>query len=350
MDKKSGDGWGMRLGLLHVVVLLGVVSGLMVVVFFLGYFAGRNVGYEQAMVASAANAVKMAIPTEDLSDDDELPDAANVYAKLHEQKAASIIVDQRVGENKDEQMPDLGVIPSTEDAPVGREEGIVDAAQEVPPQQLANQELRSSVRAAVQETEDHRNSAMSAGNSAHRDIQQETQKRSLGEIRTEQMLKLDSQQGALPPSVPAQIENDQQRARNIPKNLNGNQQLKREQPAAVQPTPLKKEVEVVQETKKKEELVVPAEVVPANKPAKGFPRGWFAQVAAPKKKSDADALSTKLRESGLPVMIETAQVRGEQYFRVLVGPADSRDGAEGMGKKVKAKKIVSSDPFVRLIK
>lgn len=80
------------------------------------------------------------------------------------------------------------------------------------------------------------------------------------------------------------------------------------------------------------------------------PRGWFAQVAAPKEREDADELAAKLRSSGFVVVIENAQVRGEAYYRVLVGPEESRNQAEILIKQLKRERYLDGEPFLRMVK
>ena len=81
-----------------------------------------------------------------------------------------------------------------------------------------------------------------------------------------------------------------------------------------------------------------------------LPKGWFAQIAAPKSISEAESVARQLKAAGFSVMIERADVRGDLYFRLLVGPEVSKDQAERLIAQVKREKIVKSDPFLRLIK
>lgn len=78
--------------------------------------------------------------------------------------------------------------------------------------------------------------------------------------------------------------------------------------------------------------------------------GWYAQVAAPQKLLDADSLAERLRRSGFPVVIERAEVRGQNYFRVLVGPESSRGIAQRLVQQVQREPYIASDPFVKLVR
>ncbi|MCB0336128.1 MAG: SPOR domain-containing protein, partial [Bdellovibrionales bacterium] len=77
---------------------------------------------------------------------------------------------------------------------------------------------------------------------------------------------------------------------------------------------------------------------------------WYAQVLAPKELSEAQALSDKLKDSGFPVVIEHAEVRGQQYYRVLVGGEESRQQAEILIKQLQREKYLKGDPFLRMIR
>jgi cell division septation protein DedD len=79
-------------------------------------------------------------------------------------------------------------------------------------------------------------------------------------------------------------------------------------------------------------------------------KGWFAQVAAPKTKSEADGLAAKLRSNGFRVSIETANIKGDQYYRILVGPEDNRTQAENLIGQLKRESYLSGAPFIRAIK
>ena len=73
-------------------------------------------------------------------------------------------------------------------------------------------------------------------------------------------------------------------------------------------------------------------------------------MAAPKARSDADSLAQKLRSSGFQITIETANVRGEKYFRVLVGPEDNRTLAQRLSGQVKREPYVQGEPFIKVIR
>lgn len=78
--------------------------------------------------------------------------------------------------------------------------------------------------------------------------------------------------------------------------------------------------------------------------------GWYAQVAAPRKREDAEKIAKQLKGSKFQVIIENAQVRGQEYFRVLVGPETNRELADKSLDSLKRQSYLQADPFVRLVK
>jgi cell division septation protein DedD len=78
--------------------------------------------------------------------------------------------------------------------------------------------------------------------------------------------------------------------------------------------------------------------------------GWYAQVAAPSRVEDARDLGKKLRSSGFAVQIEQAKVRGQEYFRVLVGPESNRTYAERLVTQLKRERYIQGDPFIKKVR
>jgi len=84
--------------------------------------------------------------------------------------------------------------------------------------------------------------------------------------------------------------------------------------------------------------------------SKDVPAGWYAQVAAPEKLGDAQRLFSKLRDSGFPVVIEHARVRGTVYYRVLVGKEATRERANRMVDQLRRETYIATQPFVKYVK
>ena len=102
-------------------------------------------------------------------------------------------------------------------------------------------------------------------------------------------------------------------------------------------------VAVRQPTVKVEPTAIPVQI-------KSVASGWYAQVAAPKLMQDANVLTINLKKSGFKSVIEEAEVRGEKYYRVLVGPESSKAQAEVLLQQLKREPYIDSDPFLKVVK
>jgi DedD protein len=76
----------------------------------------------------------------------------------------------------------------------------------------------------------------------------------------------------------------------------------------------------------------PAESPPEPRPAL---TAWIVQAASLSSRDNAEKLVASLREAGLPTPDpERVEIRGQQYYRVKVGPVIEREEAQGMVEKV----------------
>lgn len=81
-----------------------------------------------------------------------------------------------------------------------------------------------------------------------------------------------------------------------------------------------------------------------------LPKGFYAQVAAPKRLQDAETLANRLEKSGFPVAVEVATVGGKNFYRVLVGPERTRLYADRLLSQLHTEKYIPTDPFIREVK
>jgi DedD protein len=113
--------------------------------------------------------------------------------------------------------------------------------------------------------------------------------------------------------------------------------------------PIAPALPAVQEKPAAQEKVVPTKS-DSNFVKRVVPGGYFAQVAAPKNLSDAESVARKLKKSGFPVVVEVANVRGEEYYRVLVGPEQNRVHADRLVDQLRSERYLSAPPFIRQVK
>ncbi|MCC6220099.1 MAG: SPOR domain-containing protein [Deltaproteobacteria bacterium] len=84
----------------------------------------------------------------------------------------------------------------------------------------------------------------------------------------------------------------------------------------------------------------------SNKP---LASGWYVQVAAKTSDAEAMGLSKRVGNLGLSTTVEQATVKGTRYYRVLVGPFKSREGAQSAERKIKSSRVVDNMPFLKRV-
>lgn len=339
---RVGRSWEVKLGLFQLVILLGVITGSMVCTFFVGFFSGKQIGYQTALAASQANAVKLPI---ELAKEDEKPGstelASEVYAKLHEKSAHK--------EGAEEAMPNLGAIKTTDAAPIGESLGEEDAGEEGSAAEGEAEHAAVSERSGVPVHEETAEDVDIGGLNDSKGTDDAHESKTLKEVINEQeesgRADADSHGSVLP-----EVAHDEPSKAVEKKDLHS---LKGDAVSVPAVSAQHNEAVGRADSEPVEETAPPTREKEKEKektPPSTLKRGWFAQVAAPKKKSDADALTSKLKASGFPVSIETAEVRGENYYRVMVGPEENRDQADRLLLQLKRESYLKSSPFLRMVK
>ncbi len=311
MNRKSLKEKEVRLGLSQLVILIGLVTGSMAGAYYLGFFSGRRVGFEGALSSMAANVPKIPVPELGLETAHQGRDLeSDVYAKLNQEAVAPTQpVDPQV-------MPDLGSIEKTEVEPVTIEDlGLSD------PEPVA--EVKPELKPELDTQTTH--------------------------AKVAQELGIEPPPAAKPEvGLKPEIKDEKQA---VVKVLGGEEHetsLKEElaEQVEIKPTPKPKATEVKTEAKKeKEPKKDGVNVLKAQ-----LPKGWFAQVAAPQQMSEAEALARRLKGSGFPVVIEKADIKGSSYYRVLVGPEETKSKAETLVNQVRRERYINGAPFLRAVK
>ena len=339
MNRKLLSKYEIKLGLVQIVVLLGAVTGSVVCAFLLGLFAGQHSGYESALASSAANVSKLPVLQEPADVDVSRQLTSEVLAKLDQSAAQA--------RGTVEEVPPLGIIEQVT-ADGGN---VLLGAEETSDSLPLGADLPTSRSVAalgdIEQSGDRESltaDGVFAGDEAPRrgagilgDAVSPAPARpavkTLGELEAEK-LAVDSKPQA---SGKAKLNS-----------------------AAL--TPEKERTPLMREGKAASEPVARSKVAALTPPARAtepaaddqiqsvLPRGWFAQVAAPRKLKDADILAKKLKGSGFATVIETANVRGQDYFRVLVGPEETRKQAQVLVDQLKRETYIPGEPFLRLVR
>jgi cell division septation protein DedD len=322
MMKKPNERWEVRLTLSQLIILIGVMTGCLAISFYLGFFSGKQVGAAGAMESSLATLPKVPI-TGEAAPGETTPDAAeeavsDVYAKL---KAS--------GSNKENSLVEL---------PMPAVEAIKEADSNVTAE--GEKMLQESLEVVEPPVVGTPPAKKAAALSDPWSVEAPTaKKKTIDDV-------LD-QSGAEKREVAAPAETPAQLLTVAPTKVPEKPTLA---PTAV-PTPIKPTpTPTPKMTPTPKSTPVPTKTSGAAISQGIKEKGWYAQVAAPKSKTEADALASKLRSNGFRVAIETAQVKGDQYYRILVGPEDNKDQATSLVGQLKRESYLAGEPFIRPIK
>jgi len=331
-----------KLGLIQTVVLVGVIMGVMLCAFAFGFLSGESVGFERALAGSVANIARFPVSEEPPALESGRDRAAQIYARLKDSKAAG-------DRGAKEVEPELGKIKSTEEAPVA--------------QLLSSAATKTATASALMKGEKPQETE--GGSVLGLDILDKPVDE--GVVGADQGVSVLGetgvlQQGSLGSLLAAQGHNLQ---RDEGRNVLSENSIQRSSSLAevIPPKPQFVELDSAAESSPKSQTgglvdrLAEVKSTPrptphpqAASPQSTLPPGWYAQVAAPQKLEDANSLAAKLKNSGFPVVVERAEVRGQQYFRVLAGPEKGRTQAEHLVGQLKREKYIGADPFIRMVK
>lgn len=383
--------WELKLSSLHAVILVGLITGSMAASFYLGFLSGERAGFESGQEASMAHTARIPIPDSEMDAASE----GSVSEQVYDQLAASPKVGG--GHGSEEDLPALGKIESAPARNLGDEDSEGTAHAENSKTELA-QRLDSftspgDVRGAL---EGNKATGTIVGGTdsdaiAHRGALKEDTGATLGALDEPRIGRVEStaksgeaatgalRADALGASAQEELAIAKSRLAEenltaaTTKNVTGSVAsagaseatraaattgkgtatlLTKEQVAeqhaksAVSQVPAKIE-------QPKTEVAKATKAVTESAPVSGslvraiLPKGWYAQVAAPKRIGEAEGLAARLKRSGFPVLIERANVRGEEYFRVVVGPEKDRVQVDRLIGQVKREGF---EPFPRAVK
>jgi len=391
VGRGASQPWEIRLGAVQVMLLSGVSAGALIGSYFMGFFAGQNFGFETSRVASSVEVAKL--PIGDIGGEDSTA-VSEIYAHL--QDAALPEVSEpvvKVGGSRKEKAGEVtlpavkmaqeiesGVPAESPDITKGSlHDSRMAAADPAETRMLKEAGQRAHARMLDTEKAPAAAGADPMGNGLHgedrafedlpseatlpkqnvrilgggREVTDDAKGggNSLGAALEESLTGKDVGAPGKKDAV-AKVHGEIFDAPSSFKNGKGIE------PAHVGAEPAKKAGEgLVKEEKAGKPLPV-AEVptkVPTPKVSGGLvkrtlPPGHFAQVAAPKKLSDAEDIARKLKKSGFPVVVEVASIQGVEYFRVLVGPEENKVQAERLVDQLGSERYIPGKPFIRVVK
>jgi cell division septation protein DedD len=279
-----------------VAVWLGLAIGAIFGAYFIGFLSGRYVGFEAARTASGVEVPKLAL-------NEEFPEKNQKgWDSVYGQLGGSAVVGAEVKKPVEAQKPQ-----QAESSVAARRDPISD------PDAIFTQDLGGS-QALVDDAPSKEISGTG------------------GEVR------VLGREGDFVEGTGAELEG----RGGTPGSLKSApaQEVAPKKAAVVEPevsAPVKVTKPV--ETKKEKVSVV-----------KRLPKGYFAQVAAPKTKGEAEDLARRLRKSGFPVVVEDNSAGRSPFYRVMVGPEDNKVQADRMLGQLKREKYLDGKIFVRPVK
>jgi len=325
MTTRRGNsrGWEIRLGALQVVVWLGLAIGAVFGAYFIGFFSGRYVGFEAARTASGVEAPKLAL-------NEEFPEKNKKgWDDVYGQLGGSAVVSS-------EDKGSVGKKPTEAVKPQAPDQRIVKAVQESRQEDAQRaQEAESAVvvkRDAISDPEAIFNQDLGGSQAVVDESPSKEISGKGGEVRVLGR-EADVVEGA-----GAELEDSATAKKAAGVAPAAQEVVTKKAPVVEEEAPVAKVAKPV-ETKKEKVTVV-----------KRLPKGYFAQVAAPKTKGEAEELARKLRKSGFPVVLEDNSTGRSPFYRVMVGPEDNKVQADRMLGQLKREKYLDGKIFVRQVK
>lgn len=330
--------WEVRLALSHAAALIGIVTGSLVCAFYLGLASGQRAGFEGAQAALLANVAKFPIPDEYRDRSNTQPEefANDVYAQLGD---PSILEDaQPAGD-----LPTIAKVKEAEllkgEASVKEPSQFKDNVDLIEQESRAELTVKDTGQKIIANPSDLNVGSLSKDsdtlitdtetsptNSAITVLGSKGKATTLGSIKGS---------NSVVPSLNQTTEHSE---------VSREMKSEIKQVAKLDSSP-KIDSFALESVKKQEPTQNTNSFV-----REVLPKGWFAQVAAPRQLKDADQLARKLKENGFPVVIEKADVKGEQYHRILVGPEENRNLAQALIGQLKSESYLRGEPFLRVVK
>jgi cell division septation protein DedD len=345
----SSKGWEVRLGAPQVVIWLGLAVGALVGAYFIGFFSGQSVGFESARSASGVEVAKLAIH-EDLPERSSQSVSA-IYDKLNApalmDEAPKAPAEPKVKAGEVDEPAAVKVAKEIKSGEAARNGGtspnIIGSGNSNGEVDLFDYDSGDgSGKSGDDESATEGSTVRFLGEKG--DGTTESSDKTLGAILEERLAKARSED--------TRERADAEGAKAAENALKAEQktEAKVEEKAAVAKA---KSVEAPKPAApalpEVDEKVAPAKS-DSNFVKRVVPAGYFAQVAAPKNLSDAESVARKLKKSGFPVVVEVANVRGEEYYRVLVGPEQNRVHADRLVGQLGSERYLSGPPFIRQVK
>lgn len=320
----NGQTWELRLGKLQVAVWLGLALGSIAGAYCVGFFAGRYVGFETARESTAVEVAKL--PVTDSLPEGRAQNPSTIYEKLNapavlretEEEAAAYR-----SHNSSREAPGAHKQPKLLQDSIERNDSVEE--KKIGVKNSEQPEPAQAGGASVAEIEglfdDSTGSELIVGSEADLAPQKVPQ--------SVRMLGSSSTDGA---------NNDKSASALL------DERIANARTEATKSKEMARDAEVKAPVQDKKVTQSDSAV------RKSVPNGFFAQVAAPKKLNEAEGIARKLKQSGFPVVIESATVGGQSFYRVLVGPEENKVQADRLVSQLRGESYIAGAPFIRQVK
>lgn len=361
---RTHQGWEFKLGIYQVLLLLLVVLAALLCSFYLGLFSGRNVGYEDALAANTAQLARVPISVDKEIEEEDEKAVTEVYSKLKE--ASPKTGERKVAPAKER---NLAAIKTTDVAPLLDEliplpqsetvvasNGIVDKTKtnlSVSERVVENVGIEDTKLAQVKDPNDSNDKTEGLifdtlhGDEGGLKLGALVEQRGKSGEENPKTLEIRNDVGEVPSSTLKPLPFEKESAGVGSQQVTG--RISVDSGFVRQDGPSKETKPEAVKVEKKEVASLPPEKTESGIVKSVLPRGWFAQLAAPKEIEDAEDLAKELRSSGFAVVVEKTVVRGERYYRVLCGPEEKREHAEILIEQLKRESYVKTEPFLRRV-
>lgn len=356
MSRGGSRGWEIHLGLVSIVALLGITLGCIFGAFYLGYYTGRTIGFTMARDAAQADVAKLPVPAEMTDEGDAAPaKVAQIYDRLNEPARLPAAEPTRAEGKNPSKRDDRSAKLSEMQKPTPPADTSADSVnQEFDGQGLGEDDAGAD---ELEKSADGIHEPQVRVLGGKQQPEKEEGQRTLGMLLDERLREVRKDSGK-DKKEPSKNESERQGAPVVAVQPTNAQATVRpaKTTAAAAPTARPTATPVPTKGTKEDAITPKEEAKQAEPPERGatvrsvLPDGWFAQVAAPKKLSEAEVLVQKLRKAGFAVVVESANVRGENYYRVVVGPEASRVQAERLVEQLKRESTIQGNPFVRRVR
>ncbi len=321
-------GWKVSTLIILVIIIVFLIS--LLIAYYLGLRAGKNSGLELAHENSLAQVMRMPVSKavfDKLAEEGAKESASDIYQELSKTKQDNNAPKQKI-EEVSQQVKEI-LKPTATAAQVAKVVATEVVAAEATAVQLAKgkQENVDAIRQALEQVNPQAIIPADKKDPAVRVINPSGNNPSVNE---------DSQ--AETKKSPEKNEQD----------LNRQEKFALQEEKEVIPTVKAKPTIKATSTPLAKKTATPAAVVTGA--TKKLESGWYAQVAAPKSLKEAQAIAGNLKKAGLKAEIESAEVGDQQYFRVVVGPSNSRLAAEQNLSRLRKQSSLKAEPFVRLVR